>query len=165
VFTPCKIIKQNEKGEMIMNRKTLALILALIFAFSMSTVALAADSQNVTIQAIQKNVYDTEINWDGFHFTYNFNEEAWDHTTATVTVKNKSTNTAITVSCGDMTKNENLADALKENVGNVTLTCEDGPTQLDVGDEFTFSFTIGNAPTKNENLESTLIGTVAVTVS
>lgn len=151
-----------------MKRRILALVLALVLAYSLSTVTFAANEneKEVTVQVIQKNVYDTKIDWNGFDFVYDFTsqEPGWNHTKATVTVTNNSTNAKINVSC-TMAPNESLDEAVAKNLREIDFEFDATPAQLNPnGGRVTYTFTISGTP-ENQSVSQTTIGTVAISIT
>lgn len=143
-----------------MKRRILALGLALVLACSMSTVALA-ESKDVTIQVIQKDIQSTNISWDSleFVFTYTSAEEGtWNKNTANVTVTNNSPNVSINAS-SSMADKGGIPEVEVGYSGNGSVT-----TLAANGGSVTYTVTVGGTPA-NLNVAQTVVGTITVTIS
>ena len=147
-----------------MKRRILALIFALILAFSMSTAALANESQDVTIQVIQKDIQSNNITWDSLNFIYTFSSAdtgTWNADSANVTVTNSSPNASINVS-------SSMDTAGKGTVRGVTVSYTGNGTTTPLapnGGQITYTVSISGAPTENLTVASTIVGVITVTIS
>lgn len=160
-------------------KKVLALILALVMVFAMSTVAFADSAlgdktQPVTVSVVKEDTYSFTVAWDNPTFTYtlgewdgdSYAEGTWDDSknSSTITVTNNS-NVGIVVSAAYV-ENEEI-----KNKTGITATLTGERQELasafgaDTAPKATFTLALTATGNVNETTTEATLGTITLTIS